>query len=492
MMGNQTVLKGIEEIKKYFLSNEVPLFFISATNFNLLGIDEWVNNFTYISHVDPFDGKHPNLFSPINEVLHEDFQSIEDINNYLLAHPEVASFIRSKLNTGKKGKALFLMFDEQSEALAAQLNLEIGFPKAGLRNFLDNKVNTNRIAEKAGVPCVPNILAPVGSFEELCKIAAHLGNDLVVQTPFGDSGHTTFFISNESEFDAHKEEIIREKELKIMKRINCYGTAIEACVTKTGTLVAPLMTELIGFKELTPYQGGWSGNEVYPNAFTPEIRAKAQKYTQLFGDQLLKEGYKGYFELDFLIDKDNGAIYLGELNPRISGVSSLTNHAKFAMEDIPLFLFHLLEWMDIPYEINVDELNAKWLDQSNLDSWSQLVIKHTRPTLEIAIKAPQSGIWEMKKNGKVLFEKMDAHRQSVVDDNKAFYFQITQKDGYLYEGADLGILVMRGRQMSDDFILSERAKRWIRAIRSEYKSHIINPGILDENDYAESDGFKFM
>ena len=57
-----------------------------------------------------------------------------------------------------------------------------------------------------------------------------------------------------------------------MKRINCYGTAIEGCVTKYGTLVAPLMTELVGFKELTPYKGGWCGNEIFPNIFSKGIR----------------------------------------------------------------------------------------------------------------------------------------------------------------------------------------------------------------------------
>jgi hypothetical protein len=492
MANAQPTLKGFEEIKRFFKNNETPIYFISATNFNLLGIDEWVNNFSFISHIDCFNGLHPNLFSPSTEIPHEEFQSIEDINNYLLEHPEVVNHIRSRAVNGKSGKALFLMFDEKTEELAAKLGLDLCFPSSKLRSFLDNKVNTNRVAQKAGVPCVPNVLAKVGSYTELLEVAKDLGTDLVVQTPYGDSGHTTFFIASEEAFDLYKEEIIKEDEVKIMKRINCYGTAIEGCVTQHGTLVAPLMTELVGFKELTPYQGGWCGNEIFPNAFTPEIREKAKNYTQQFGDQLWKEGYKGYFELDFLIDKDNGEIYLGELNPRISGVSSLTNHSQFAMEDVPLFLFHLLEWMDIPYEIDTQELTNKWMQAEHMDSWSQLVIKHTRPTLEIAIKAPASGIWEMKKNGLIQFEKMDAHRQSVIGDTKAFYLQITQKDGYLYEGADLGILVMRGRLMSDEFELSERAKRWIRAIRSQYRSHIINPGILDENDYLESDGFKFM
>lgn len=488
----QQTLKGIPEIKQYFKENKTPIYFISATNFNLLGIDEWINNFKYISHIDSFEGLHPNLFSPKEEIPHEEFQSIEDINNYLLTHPEVIDYVKSRGANGEMGKALFLMFNEKTEENAKALGLEVCFPSAALRTFLDNKVNTNRIAEKARVACVPYVLSAVDDYDHLRNVSKKLGRDLVIQMPFGDSGHTTFFISDEADFDLHKEEILKEKEVKIMKRINCYGTAIEGCVTKHGTLVAPLMTELVGFPELTPYKGGWCGNEIYGNAFIPDIREKAKKYTQQFGDQLRKEGYKGYFELDFLIDKDSGEIYLGELNPRISGVSSLTNHAKFAMTDVPLFLFHMLEWMDVPYEINIQELSDRWTKAENIDSWSQLVIKHTRNTLELVTQAPASGIWEMRKNQKIKFKKMDVHRQSVVGDNEAFYMQITQKDNYFYEGADLGILVLRGRLMSDDFQLSERGKRWIKALRDHYRSDIIDAGSLDINELYAADGFKMM
>ena len=487
------LLKNLGDIKQFFKSNTTPIYFISATNFNLLGMDEWITNFKYISHIDSYEGLHPNLFSPKEEVPHEEFTSIEDINNYLLTHPEVINYLKSRSINGDIGKALFLMFDEKTEQLAKAIGLDVCFPSAQLRSFLDNKVNTNRIAEKAGVACVPYVLSPVESYAHLRKVSEKLGDNLVVQTPFGDSGHTTFFISNEEEFDLHKEEILKEKEVKIMKRINCYGTAIEGCVTKHGTLVAPLMTELVGFKELTPYKGGWCGNEIYPNAFNADIREKAKKYTQQFGNQLRKEGYKGYFELDFLIDKDNGEIYLGELNPRVSGVSSLTNHSKFAMTDVPLFLFHMLEWLDVPYEIDVNELTNRWALAESMDSWSQLVIKHTRKTLELATEAPKSGIWEMKKNGNIQFKKMDTHRQSVIGDNEAFYIQITQKDDYLYEGADLGILVMRGRLMDDEFILSERAKRWIKALRTHYKADMIDMSLLSEQDLLElEEGFKML
>ncbi len=486
-------LNGISDIRRFFYRNETPIYFISATNFNLLGADEWIKGFKFITYIDCFDGLHPNLMSPKTEEPHEEFQSIEDINNYLLTHSEVRDFIEARKTNGKNGKALFLMFDEKTEALAKKAGLEVIFPPAKLRSWLDNKVNTNRVAEKAGVPCVPYVLHPVKNYEHLLQVAAKgkLGSDLVVQTPYGDSGHTTFFIKTKEDYAKYAKEIEAEKECKIMKRINCRGAAMEACVTRHGTIVAPLMTELVGFKELTPYKGGWCGNEIYATTFNDKIRAKARRYAKKFGDQLLKEGYKGYFELDYLIDQDNGEIYLGELNPRVTGASSITNHAVFALSDMPLHLFHTLEWMNVPYELNVNALNRRWAKEENIDTWGQMVIKHTQDDIRRVTEAPRSGIWRMREDGSIYFWRMDTHRRYVEKDNEAFFLRITRVGDWLYEGADIGILVMRGRMMTDDFQLTERSKKWLAAIRAEYKSVV--PGEQSGAGHMlEIGGFKMM
>ena len=482
------LLKGISDIRRYFYMNETPIYFISATNFNLLGADEWVKGFKFITYIDSFDGEHPNVFSPRIEESPE-FESIEEINNYLLEHKEVVDYVKKR---GGKPKAMFLMFDEKTEELAEKLGLEVIFPKAALRTHLDNKVVTNRVAEKAGVPCVPYVLSKVEDYDHLRKVSKKLGEDLVVQTPFGDSGHTTFFISNEREFEKHKDEITSEEEVKIMKRINCRGAANEACVTRNGTIVAPLMTELVGFKELTPYKGGWCGNEIYPKVFTKSIRAKARKYTQLFGDQLKKEGYKGYFELDFLIEEGTDKIYLGELNPRITGASSITNHAVFALADIPLFVFHILQWMDVDSRYSVREINRRWSRSENIDNWGQLVIKHTEKSIGKLTKAPESGIYEMDRLGSISYSRMDSHRRAVETENEAFFLRILKEGDYWYEGADMGILVVRGRLMTDKFELTERARKWIRGIRVLFEAE--EPDNLPqlEKRTAEIGGFKMM
>lgn len=461
-------LKNISEIRRYFHTNPAPIYFISATNFNLLGLDEWVKNFKFISYIDCYDGRHPNTLVP-SDKEHGEFQSIEDINNFLMQHKEVVDYVG---NRGGKPKFVFLMFDQETEKLAKELGAEVWFPKAKLRSRMDNKIETVRIGDKAGVPSVPNALAEITSWDQLCKVAskAKLGNDLVLQSAYGDSGHTTFFIASAEDFKRHEHEIVGQGEIKIMKRIVCRGSAIEACATKQGTIVGPLMTELVGFKELTPYRGGWCGNEIFSSAFSPAVRKKARDLTFKFGEQLRKEGYRGYFELDFLIEEKTGEIYLGELNPRITGCSSMTNHAAFAHADAPLFLFHLLEFSGKPFELDVEELNNRWADPAMIDSWSQMVIKHTDDSVDLLTDAPETGIYRMAEDGTVSYDRFDYHRRAVETENEAFFLRILKPGDYRYEGADLGILVLRGRSMTKNFKLTERSEQWIEGIKAAFKA----------------------
>jgi hypothetical protein len=459
-------LTGISDIRRFFHRNERPIFFISATNFNLLGIDEWVRNFHYICYVDCYDGAHPNVFVP-TEIAHPEFESIEDINNYLLEHKEVIDHLHS---FGPHPVAVFLMFNERTEALCRELGIEIWFPPASLRSRCDNKMETVRIGNKAGVPSVPNVLAKVESYPQLLELCAanKLGSDLVIQTAFGDSGHTTFFISNEEEWKKYADEIVKDPEVKVMKRINCRGGTLEGCVTKHGTVVGPLLTEIVGAKELTPYKGGWCGNEVFPGAFSEKARLTSRDYAYMFGNQLLKEGYRGYFDLDFLVDQDTQEVYLGELNPRICGASPMTNHAAFAYADVPLFFFHLLEFSGIDFDLDIEDLNRRWKDPKYINNWSQLVMKHIDESVDIVEQAPQTGIYRMDENGQVSYHRFEYRRMAVESESEAYWLRITGPGDYRYEGADLGILITRGRSMTDEFKLNARAEKWITGIKALY------------------------
>ncbi len=487
--GKAPVLRGMSEIRTFFRQNEVPIYFVSATAFNLLGIDRWVRSFTFVNWYDSFDGGHPNVFVPAERGRTE-FSSIEDIVNHLLGHKEVADLVARK---GGGGKACFLMFDDETEQNLAALGLDLAFPSAALRTRLDSKIVTTELGNEAGVPSVPNTLGRASTYAELDALAngADLGTNLVVQTPYGDSGQTTFFIASEEEWDEHAEKLVDE-DLKVMRRIDPREAAVEGVVTRHGTLVGPVMTELAGFPELTPYGGGWCGNEVKAGLLSDEHMALARRYTQQMGDRLRQEGYRGYFELDFLVDALSGELYLGELNPRVTGASSMTNVTAVAYGDMPLFLFHLLEFMDVEYEIDVDELNTRWASAQNVDSWSQFILKQVEEEVGLITEAPASGIWRMAADGSISFVRRDTDWHDVPSEDEAFYLRIAHTGGYRYPGADLGILVTRGRFMDGEHELTDRARSWIKGIKDQFQSVPLEDEEPAPVTTADPFGFKML
>ena len=154
MSGSPPRFRGVSDLREFFRTNQTPIYFISPTAFNLLGIDRWVRNFHYVNYFDSFEGSHPNVFVPTDREAPE-FSSIEDICNYLLRHREVTGWMKT---LGPGGRAVFVMFDEQTESLAASAGLRVAHPPAELRHRLDSKIVTTQLGNDAGVPSVPNVL----------------------------------------------------------------------------------------------------------------------------------------------------------------------------------------------------------------------------------------------------------------------------------------------------------------------------------------------
>jgi hypothetical protein len=491
MVENAATLRGISDLRGFFRTNQAPIYFISPIAFNLLGIDRWVRRFYYVNYFDSFDGGHPCVFVP-SRTPHAQFGSIEDVCNYLLGHPAVGQFVAANASgaqTGRDGKALFVFFDQQCERRAAEIGLDVALPPAELRHRLDSKIVTTRLGEEAGVPSVPNVLGRATGYPELIKLAAGagLGEDLVVQTPYGDSGKTTFFIRGERDWNSAASEVA-DQELKVMRRIEPRAVAVEACITRHGTVIGPLMVDLTGHPELTPYRGGWCGNDIFPGALSPANRERALDFTRRLGDRLAVEGYRGLLEVDYLVDAITDQLYLGELNPRLSGISSMTNVSASAYADMPLFLFHLAEYLDVDYELDVEELRRRWGNDRLTDVWGQIILKEPDDGVELLTDAPQTGIWRLQDDGQISFSRPAADWHGLGDESEGFYLRILGPGDYRYRGADLGILVTRARLQDDDGKLTGRCRAWIRGIRAGFAGARIDP--RDEPPVPDALAFK--
>jgi hypothetical protein len=460
-------------VRHFFRTNATPVYFVGATPFNLLGLDRWVRNFHYVTYYDGWDGAHPRVLTPKDKPYVE-FESGEEINNWLLKNAEMRAVMRP-VPGGPRPKVAMVFFNEETEQICDELGYDLILPSAALREHLDSKIVTTRLGDEAGAASVPNVLTRVDSWSEVVSAAekAGLGTDLVLQTPYGDSGKTTFFLAAEGDWDKHKDDIVGQ-DVKIMKRITNRPVAVEAVLTRHGTIVGPFMSELTGFPELTPYRGGWCGNEMFPEVLTGERRAKATELVRRLGDRLGQEGYRGFFEVDVLVDLDSDAVYLGELNPRISGASAITNVTAGAYADVPLFLFHLLEFMGVEFQIDVDEINERWGELASSDLWSQMIIKETAPTVELITTAPPTGQYVVDHNGALVYRRAALDWHQLQDESECYFLRVYGAGDYRWKGADLGVLVTKGRLQTEGrsanspSVLTIRAKHLIESVRARY------------------------
>ena len=468
------VLNGIADVRAFFHTNVVPLYFISPTPFNLLGIYRWVRSFFYLTYFDSFEGVHPRVFVPQRRDR-RDFGCMEDVCNHLLRDPETLEFIAHR---GPGGKACFVMLDEETEALAHQAGLEVMHPSAALRHHVGSKIVITRLSDRLGLASVPHTIGRAASYDELLALAqsARLGDDLVVEAPYGDSGKGTFFLRGQRDWDHCAGDVVGQ-ELKVMKRIRNVEVCLEATLTRHGTVVGPAMTSLVGYPELTPEKGGWCGNDIWHGALPPEQTRAAREMVRTLGDGLSREGYRGYFEVDLLHDLDSGELYLGELNPRLSGATPMTNLTTEAYADMPLFLFHLLEYMDVEYELDVEEINSRWERGEGEDEvWSQLIVRETSPNVELLTAAPRTGVWHLDDDGRISYARWDYDWDSLMDESEVFYMRVAAPGDYRCQGAQLGVLVTRGHLQTHDYQLTERCRRWVEGIKAQFASTPLAPG----------------
>ena len=138
------------------------------------------------------------------------------------------------------------------------------------------------------------------------------------------------------------------------------------------------------------------------------------------------------------------------------------------------------------FDLDVKKLNDRWSDPTYIDGWSAMVMKSTTPEVVRVAEAPQSGIYGLGADGRVEYRFFDYRRSAVETEQDGFFLRITGPGDWRYEGADLGILITRGRLMDDDGLLNERARQWLYGLTGRYTAAGMEwPGAPVETVLAE-------
>lgn len=451
--------------REHLRTSAQTVFYISRTATNLLGVERSVPGLSFITMVDSWDGTHPAVFVP-SDVPRLQPRGNVNVVNWLLRNAQVRAHIDSRTPSGVRPQVVLAFFDAESERLCDALGYDLIMPSDALRTRLDSKIVTTQLGDSVGVASVPNILTTANNWDDVLSqaTAAGLGGDLVVQTPYGNSGQTTYFMSSEPDYERVAAEV-RGAELKIMRRINHRPIAVDAILTRHGTVVGPFLNEVTGHAELTRYRGGWAGNEMGPGILSDAAHADAVELVRTFGDRLGEEGYRGAFGVDLLLDTDTGDVYLGELNPRLSGALSLSNLPVGPFTQLPLFAYHLLEYSDADFAIDGTDTHD---EASPTAVWSHVIIQHTAPEAELIHAAPRTGRYRVESDMSLSFISDDRDWHGLDRPDEVFYLRVLGEGEYRTQGVDLGVLVLRDRVQHDGGELTDRAKALISSVEQLY------------------------
>jgi hypothetical protein len=127
----------------------------------------------------------------------------------------------------------------------------------------------------------------------------------------------------------------------------------------------------------------------------------------------------------------------------------------------------------VDYEIDADEINERWLRLAAVDLWAQLIMKEPGDSVELIRAAPSTGIYHLNEDGTLHFVRMAHDWHEVTHEDEAFFLRVYAPGDYRFKGADLGILVTKGRMQTADG-LTERARHYIDGIRRLYHTEPID------------------
>ncbi|MDD2483103.1 MAG: ATP-grasp domain-containing protein [Candidatus Shapirobacteria bacterium] len=231
-----------------------------------------------------------------------------------------------------------------------------------INRFLEDKIKFAKLCQKYNLPTIPFSIDTFNQ-KNFLKYQQLYGQKLVLQTHFGWAGNSTFSASN---WDEIKDKISSEVITKYSPFIASSYSLLNNCsLTKFGLIQSPPALQYTGIKPFTQNPFTTVGRQ-WPSFAPPKIVEEINTITENFGKIIKEIGYKGFFGLDFLIDKNK--VYLLECNPRLTASFAFYTKLELDQKVIPLFYFHLAEFLKIDYQIDIKSEQARFNNKKIIGS----------------------------------------------------------------------------------------------------------------------------
>jgi predicted ATP-grasp superfamily ATP-dependent carboligase len=293
--------------------------------------------------------------------FHSLFQNNLKIKNsgFLLSQKKIQNQIKSS------SKIIIIPFKPSAkiENLCQKNHWLLAANPAKINRLLEDKVKFFELCSQNNLPIVPAFISPF-TLESFQKSQQFFGQNIVIQTHFGWAGNSTHQFNN---YDSAKNLIPQNTLAKFSPLLsNSYSLLNNCCQTKNGLIQSPPALQYTGLSELTTNPFATVGRQ-WPSMTSIEIQEKIQKITADFSEKILKPlNYRGFFGLDFIVQ--NNQVYLLECNPRLTASFAFYTQIELKNHLTPLFYFHLAEFSNLNYSIDINEEQKRFYNQNLIGS----------------------------------------------------------------------------------------------------------------------------
>ena len=319
--------------------------------------------------------------------------------------------VEEALVSGRDHRYLFLYQNyPELEKLSDKKGWKLLANPSELRIRIGQRLFFEQAVSVLGLPKIPGGIFPwsVMAERDYGKWVEELGPKLVVQLPEIDKGggRGTFFVGSKEDYDSVQKKLangvwrgVRLRSVSVHSFLEGIPASAAVCITRNGILISGLQKQFIdlpycrGFEENGVFCGHVWDRDIWSESIQNEVRKQARKV----GCHLASLGYKGIAGIDFIVQLEKKKVYPVEINPRLTGAFPMFSLLQLRQGVIPMEAFHLLEFLDIPYRMDVESINRQY--ERPLTGSQLLVFRGADQNIN-SCRPFRAGIWEYNRGNR--------------------------------------------------------------------------------------------
>lgn len=441
---------SIKEIKQIFkgLPGGCRVVGIGVSAFQRSGLGYILPNYEILSLLETSDLAAIRQICPVTVIPGERPEKLNTSSILQL------NWVRRYLQ--KKGRINLFVYKAATplDPIIEELGVKLLSSPGWIRKPLEDKKVFREEAVKAGIqiPAGVNLNLSELTEHKWDQLKQQYGEKLVFQlTDYSTGGgQGTFFVDNREDWDRFWEftnSPERQKELKfvnVCRRLPGRPASITGCATKYGVVTGLLQTQIIDQPELVGFRGRsgvWLGHD-WNVRFSETAQRNAEELCQKWGRHIYQKDYKGIFGLDVVVN-DRDEITAIECNSRYTGAFPVYTMLQLSQGEMPLDVWHLLEWLGVDYEMDIEEVQKISRQPKN----GAHIIMHNLAEKTVKVTGRvQAGVYRNNKYLRPGFSLLDIKS----DDEFVLCDRIPNQGQLVKSGERMGKLIFKRRIIDDN------------------------------------------